>query len=269
MENLPLAKKRLGQHWLSDLNSLEAVRAAASLTDNDTVLEIGPGIGNLTKLLVERAARVVVVELDGQLADQLALIVSVNNLQVIKQDIMSFDLTTMPANYKVVSNIPFYLTSHLLKKLSESDNQASLVVLLVQKELAERAAAQTGATSLLSISLQYYWQVSLGQIVPARLFVPPPKVDSQILILKKRDQPIYPDVDRSVFFRVVRAGFAGRRKKLLNSLSAGLSLDKVITASILREATISPNLRAQNLTIEAWYDLYKAFLTITSPKPKS
>lgn len=255
---LPFAKKSLGQHWLHDESSLTAMCDAADVSADDVVLEVGPGVGTLTELLVKRAKRVVAVEFDEKLAHELPARVQASNLEVVQQDILRFDLTSLPAGYKVVANIPYYLTSNLLRVLSEAANPASRVVLLVQKEVAERVVAEPGDMSLLSVSAQFYWQVSLGRLVPAELFTPPPKVDSQILVLSRRDQPLFPDVDTKRFFRIVKAGFSGKRKTLLNSLSGGLAMSKTDTTAMLTKANITPSLRAQNLSITDWYNLYKA-----------
>lgn len=254
----PYAKKSLGQHWLNDQEALLAMCDAVEVHKDDTVLEIGPGLGTLTELLVERAAHVVAVEFDATLAVELPKRVPAANLSVVTQDILSFDLTALPVGYKVVANIPYYLTSNLLRVLSESANPPAQVALLVQKEVAQRVVAGPGAMSLLSVSAQYYWDVSLGMLVPAELFTPPPKVDSQILIMHKRQQPLFNDVDTKQYFRIVKAGFAGRRKTLLNSLSAGLQLSKPEVGELLERVGIAPNLRAQNLTLEQWHRIYQA-----------
>src|SRR6185295_7236194 len=156
------------------------------------------------------------------LAQKLPKRVPATNLQVVQQDILQFDLSRLSVGYKVVANIPDYLTSNLLRVLCESPNHFSKAALLVQKEVAKRVCAEPGDMSLLSVSVQFYCEAQLGAIVPARLFTPPPKVDSQILMLAYRSQPLFSDVDTKLFFRVVKSGFAQRRKTLLNSLSAGL-----------------------------------------------
>lgn len=256
---LPHTKKSLGQHWLQDDFSLEAMLVAAEITPNDTVLEIGPGPGTLTEKLVENASDVVAVEFDESLASELPVRVPAQNLQVVHQDILRFDLTTLPPNYKVVANIPYYLTSNLLRNLCESSNPFSAAAILIQKEVAERVCAQPGDMSLLSVSVQFYCEAWLDLLVPAELFTPPPKVDSQILKLTFRKEPLYPDVDTKVFFRVVKAGFSQRRKTILNSLSAGLHISKPQGIEILNQASINPSVRAQNLTLDDWYGLYRAY----------
>lgn len=237
---------------------------AADIQDGDTVLEIGPGLGTLTELLVERADRVIAVEFDQKLALELPRRVPDSNLTVVHQDILRFDLTTLPAGYKVVANIPYYLTSNLIRVLSESTNPPAQVALLVQKEVAERVAAAPGDMSLLSVTAQYYWEVGLGDVVPARLFTPPPKVDSQILALKHRSLPLFVDTDARSFFRLVKAGFSNRRKTLLNSLSGGLQLEKPAVHTLLESAVITPTARPQELSLEQWHALYKAHSSLHS-----
>jgi 16S rRNA (adenine1518-N6/adenine1519-N6)-dimethyltransferase len=256
MSELPYANKSLGQHWLTDFASLSAMCDAAQLNEADVVLEIGPGLGTLTELLVEGADRVVAVEFDEALARQLPKRVPASNLSVIQQDILRFDLTSMPADYKVVANIPYYLTSKLIRVLSESTNRPAYAVLLVQKEVAVRVAAGPGDMSLLSVTAQFYWETTKDILVPARLFTPPPKVDSQILVLKRRDTPIFPDVDPKEFFRLVKAGFSNRRKTLLNSLSGGLQLEKPAAKQLLESAGINPGARPQELSLDQWHGLY-------------
>jgi 16S rRNA (adenine1518-N6/adenine1519-N6)-dimethyltransferase len=262
MKELPQTNKSLGQHWLTDFSSLAAMCDAVSVQDGDTILEVGPGLGTLTELLVERADRVVAVEFDRKLAAELPKRVPDSNLEVVSQDILSFDLTSLPSGYKLVANIPYYLTSNLIRTLSESSNPPVAAAILIQKEVAERVAAKPGDMSLLSVTAQYYWEASLGIVMPARLFTPPPKVDSQILILKRRAQTLFPDVDPKQFFRLVKAGFSNRRKTLNNSLSGGLQLDKPAVLELLTAAGIKPTARPQELSLDEWYRLYQ---TVNSP----
>lgn len=224
----------------------------------DSVLEIGPGLGTLTEVLLERGATVTAVEFDHDLAVELPKRVQHNNLQVIKQDILSFDFTKLPQGYKVAANIPYYLTSNLLRVMCESPNSFSSAALLIQKEVAERVCAKAGDMSLLSVSVQFYCEATLGILVPAELFTPPPKVDSQILLLSYRQEPLFPGIDTKQFFRLVKAGFSQRRKKLRSSLSAGLAIEKPAAEQLLVQAGIDPNLRAQNLSLEDWHNLYLA-----------
>jgi 16S rRNA (adenine1518-N6/adenine1519-N6)-dimethyltransferase len=255
----PIPKKSLGQHWLDDEASLQAMLVTAEVGAADTVLEIGPGLGTLTRQLVAAAERVIAVEFDERLARELPGRVQANNLEIVQQDILRFDLTQLPTGYKVVANIPYYLTSNLVRMLSEASNPPQRVALLVQKEVAERIAAKPGAMSMLSVTAQFYWSVSLGPVVGAELFTPPPKVDSQIVGLTHRKSSLFPDVQPKLLFRIVKAGFGERRKTLRNSLSGGLHLTKEQVEQLLHAAKIDPGLRAQSLTLQQWHGLYLAY----------
>lgn len=250
-------KKSLGQHWLKDRQVLAGIADAADITPLDTVLEIGPGLGTLTSELLRRAEKVIAVELDGELADKLPGQFPGKTLQVINQDILEFDLSVLPKNYIVVANVPYYITSKIIQKLLTSDNKPKTTVLLIQKEVAERLAAEPGDMSILSISAQIYGEVELDQLVPAHYFTPPPKVDSQVVVVHTRATPLISPEDEKRFFRVVKAGFSSKRKKLRSSLSAGLGISKPEAEEILKSAGISPDDRAEALAINQWIDLMK------------
>lgn len=250
-------KKTLGQHWLKDDYYLEAVCEAGLVHEHDIVLEIGPGLGTLTKQLLAKGAQVIAVEKDEELASKLKSEIDSPRLTVIVGDILEFDLTKLPANYKVAANIPYYLTSNLMRVLSESKNPPKIISLLVQKEVAERIAANPGGMSLLSVSVQAYYEPHLEDVVPAQFFTPPPKVDSQIVQLVRLHEPAFKDMDAKVFFRIVKAGFSSRRKTLENSLSAGLQLEKDAARELLSKASINPTLRPQDLSLHDWLNLAK------------
>lgn len=256
---MQIPKKSLGQHWLKDEKALEYIADMAVIDSTDTVLEIGSGPGGLTKKLLEKDASVVAIELDANLAHELKQSIVSKKLKVIEADILKFDLSSLPKNYKVVANIPYYLTSKLLRTLSESSNPASLVVLLIQKEVAQRVAAEPGKMSILSVSVQLYFEPNLGAIIPSKLFIPPPKVDSQVIVLSRRAKPLFKDLDSKEFFRIVKAGFSEKRKKLRSSLSGGLGLSKEEADMLLNQAEINGDLRAEALSLEQWHRLYIEF----------
>lgn len=250
------AKKSLGQHWLRDPATLRAIVDAGKVVAGDSVLEIGPGQGSLTAELLRSGARVVAVELDERLARQLQEQFKGQAFILNMLSILDFDLSTLPKGYKVVANIPYYLTAHLLRLLCETPHAPDLAVLLVQKEVAQRVSSGRGDMSLLAVSVQIYYEVSLGVAVPAKMFTPPPKVDSQVLVLKRRAKPLFPGLDTKEFFRLVKAGFSNRRKTLLNSLSAGLQIPKDQTLELLQAANIRSTVRAQELSLDDWHTLY-------------
>lgn len=249
--------KSLGQHWLHDRRVLSHIADCAELAADDTVLEIGPGLGTLTSELLRRSQKVIAVEFDSELARKLPGQFPGKNLEVIESDILSFDYSTLPAGYKVVANVPYYITSKIVKSLMTASNKPSVAVLLVQKEVAERLAAAPGDMSILAVSAQLFAEVTLGDIVPAKLFTPPPKVDSRVVVLRTRTAPLFSDVSESEFFRVVKAGFSAKRKKLRSSLSGGLSISKQDVEQLLKKAAISPDSRAEELDLDDWYRLAK------------
>ena len=252
-----MPKKELGQHWLKDRDILAAIADDAELMPEDTVLEIGPGLGTLTSELLRRAGRVVAVEFDPDLARKLPGQFPGKNLQVVHEDILQFNLGSLPAGYKVVANVPYYITSKIIEKLMTAKNKPSLVVILVQKEVAERVAAGPGDMSILAISAQVFAKARLGVEVPREYFTPPPKVDSQVVILETLAAPLVAPEDEKAFFRVVKAGFAARRKKLRSSIAAGLAISKPAAEELLRHATINPDSRAEDLSIDDWLRLAK------------
>lgn len=262
-------KKELGQHWLYDQDVLEAMCDAIDASEADNVLEIGPGLGTLTTRLLMRGSKVRALEFDNILARDLKLNVtkllhqndvnsSLTRLEIIEGDIRTFDFTTMPTDFKVCANIPYYLTSNLIRLLCDTPNQPKQIAILVQKEVAERVTANNGKMSILACVAQFYYDCELGDIVPAKLFTPPPKVDSRILIMKKKAKPQF-DVDSKEFFKLIKAGFGEKRKTLRNSLSGGLRLTKDEAVKLLKIAKIEPMLRAESLTLADWYKIYQNY----------
>ncbi len=250
-------KKSLGQHWLKDPEILADIAEAAELTGDDVVLEIGPGLGTLTSRLLARANSVTAVEFDADLARKLPGQFPGKKLTVVNQDILQFDLNQLPKNYKVVANVPYYITSKIVEKLMTAENKPSIAVLLVQKEVAERIAAEAGNMSILSVSVQIFAEAELDIEVPRQFFTPPPKVDSQVVVLRTRDNLLIIPEDQRGFFRIVKAGFSAKRKKLRSSLSGGLGIDKSVAEELLKNAGISPDARAEDLAIEDWKRLLK------------
>lgn len=259
-----MPNKSLGQHWLYDRDVLAHIADCAELTSDDTVLEIGPGLGTLTSELLRRCNNVVAVEFDSELARKLPGQFPGKNLRVVQGDILSFDLTTLPSDYKVVANVPYYITSKIVQLLMTAHTKPTLAVLLVQKEVAERLAAKAGDMSILAISAQLFSSVTLGDVVPAALFMPPPKVDSQVVILRTRSQSLLTGVSEKDFFHIVKAGFSSKRKKLRTSLAGGLGIQKDVVESLLRSESIDLDNRAEDLSIEQWLALTRAWSQSTA-----
>lgn len=245
--------KGLGQHFLIDRNSLEAIMNAASPANSDTVLEIGPGLGVMTTELVQRAGRVVAVETDAVLAELLRRDAP-ENLEIAEEDFLLFDLNRLGKDYKVIANIPYYLTSKIFRLLMESSNPPSVMSLLIQKEVAERIAAPPGKLSVLALSVQYYGQPTVVQIVEKYKFWPAPKVDSAILRVAYTG-PAFP-ADRDKLFRLIKAGFGEKRKQLKNALAGGLNISSEAVAELLDQAKLSSTARAQELDMAAWKRMY-------------
>ncbi len=257
MSELPIAKKSLGQHWLHDTDALHSIVSAADIKPGEVVLEIGPGTGTLTDELIKAGAEVVALEYDNErFAELTKKYSSYESSQIFVQagDIRSYDLGSLPDNYKIVANIPYYLTANLMRKLTEDAHKPAVASLLVQKEVAERLAAKPGDLSVVAVATQYYYEVSVGEVIKAELFTPPPKVDSQVVILKLREHPLF-EADTKKFFEVVKAGFSERRKKLRSSLSGGLGISKAEAEELLQKAGVDSNKRAQELTLEDWYKI--------------
>ncbi len=254
-----MPNKSLGQHWLKDRLILEAIADCAELSKTDTVLEIGPGLGTLTSVLLQKAGQVVAVEFDEALARKLPGQFPGTSLTVRHENILDFDTDNFVHVYKVVGNIPYYITAKIVQKFSTCTNSPELMVLLVQKEVAERLAASPGSMSVLSVAAQLYNDVTLGPVVGAEWFTPPPKVDSQVVILKKRTADLVDRDEQKAFFRVVKAGFAERRKKLRSSLSGGLGISKEQVDRLLSACGLSPEVRAQELSIEQWKKVYSEY----------
>lgn len=252
-------KKSLGQHWLHDEVILQAIVDAAEIQTGDSVLEIGPGLGTLTEKLAVTAAEITALEFDQDLIKGLKIkFINTSQVKIVEGDIRTFNYNSMPAIYKIVANIPYYLTSHLIRSISETTNPPDLAVLLIQKEVAERLCALPGQMSILSITAQFYFECSLSTFVPARFFTPPPKVDSQVVVLRRRIEKLF-DLDEKDFFRLVKAGFSEKRKTLRNSLSGGLRIEKTEAEELLNIAGLVASKRAQELSLQDWFNLYTVY----------
>ena len=253
-------QKGLGQNFLNDPAVLARVVDAAQIQPGDTVLEVGPGLGSLTHMLAEHASRVVAVELDNHLVAVLEEILQpYPNVELVSADILEIKLSdffTEPG-WLAVANIPYYITSALLRHLLEAKTPPTRLVLTVQKEVAERICASAGEMNLLALSVQVYGKPSIAGKIPAGAFYPVPKVDSAVVRVDLYPEPLFPPDQLDQFFKLTKAGFSQKRKTLHNALSGGMHWDKARTGEVLTEAGIDPKRRAQTLSIEEWGELVK------------
>ncbi len=257
------ARKGLGQHFLVAVGVLRRIIAAADLTPDDTVIEVGPGLGVLTRELARNAGKVIAVELDDNLAALLKQSFSeMSNVQVINADILKIDPTVLLAgqkDYKVVANLPYYITAPVLRYFLEAHPRPKLMVVMVQKEVARTIVAKPGECSLLSVAVQFYGKPRIVAKVPSRAFHPVPGVDSALLRIDVYPQPAVPMAEKE-FFTLVRAGFTSPRKQVVNSLAQGLNLPKSEVLTLLAKTGISPQRRAETFTIEEWTQLCQMWL---------
>jgi 16S rRNA (adenine1518-N6/adenine1519-N6)-dimethyltransferase len=264
------ANKGLGQNFLVDEKVLEAILTAAELTPADTVIEVGPGLGFMTAALARRAGWVIAIELDNRLADILKETLPGDNIVIIKQDVLgtnpgallqagapNFPEAMKP--YKVVANLPYYITSPVLRHFLEASVKPERIVVMVQKEVAEAIVAGPGQRSVLSISVQFYGKPEIVAYVPAASFFPSPAVDSALVKIDVYPHPPFDVDDEGRFFKLVRAGFTAARKQAANSLAQGLGLKKAEVLVWLAGAGIDPTRRAETFTLEEWGSLWRVY----------
>ena len=267
-------QKSLGQHFLIDKAVLERILSAAELSHGDIVIEIGPGLGILTEGLAKRGARVIAVELDSKLIALLkkrlaafpdVKIIHADILKVTPQQLLQENLPAsgLILGYKVIANLPYYITSPVLGHFLEAQPRPSEMVVMVQKEVGEAIAAAPGKMRLLSVKTQFYSQPAIVSYVPAASFYPPPKVDSVILRLDVYSQPPIEVSDVASFFDIVMHGFRSPRKQLRNSLAHSLGMPPSQVASLLEKAGIEAKRRAETLSLEEWRELWKVFAPFT------
>ena len=273
-------KKSLGQNFLIDPAALQKVVNAGGVRRTDTVLEIGPGLGSLTRHLASQAARVIAVELDQNLIPILREVLTpFDNVEIIHGDILKLDpqilvrestnrqvsdipnhsiIQSFNPQYLVIANIPYYITSAVIRHLLESGHPPARLVLTVQREVAKRICANPPDMSLLALSVQVYGQPVIAAHIPASAFYPPPKVDSAVVRIDLYPEPRLPRPHLDTFFKLIKAGFSQKRKTLHNALSAGLSLPKEQIDSLLSIAGIASIRRAETLALEEWNRLVEA-----------
>ena len=257
-----LPRKSLGQHFLTDPNILRSIVDAAELPPHAVVIEVGPGPGTLTEYLAPSVGRLIAVELDDRLAAMLGeLYGGWEHVHIIHGDALKLSprellmQTGGLAPYHVLGNIPYYITSPLLRHYLEADLRPERMVFTLQLDVARRIIARPPRMSLLAVSVQVYATPTIVRKLPPGAFTPPPKVHSAVLRLDVLPEPLVPPSLRATFFRVVRAGFGQKRKTLRNSLSAGLHLPTDVIEAALRAADVEPRQRAQELDIPQWLRL--------------
>lgn len=246
------AKKSLGQNFLVNPGIIEKIVKAAELTDQDTVLEVGPGTGNLTRALVETGARVVAVEKDRRVIEDLNAEFSAAQIEIVEGDILEFDPNEsglVEGEYKIVANLPYYITSHFMRTVFEKWPLPTVLVLMVQKEVAQRMMTKPPDMNLLALSIQYYAEPEIITHVSRGSFRPEPNVDSAVIKLVPKKVRIHSEN----LFKIIRAGFSSKRKFLLNNLST--MFDKQVIMDALAKLDIDPKTRAENLSLEQWTSL--------------
>jgi 16S rRNA (adenine1518-N6/adenine1519-N6)-dimethyltransferase len=260
------AKKSLGQHFLTSPSAVMRIIEAAHLTKKDTVLEIGPGTGVLTKELFSHAGKVIAIEKDGALVVQLQETyrheIDAGMLEVIHGDILTIDRLShglFRASFKVVANIPYYITGAILRKLFSVEVLPTDIVLLVQKEVAERIARDT-KESILSLSVKAYGTPKYIHTVKAGSFSPPPKVDSAILAIEQISRDFFTDIKEVLFFDVIKAGFKSKRKFLINNIHSYGTKD--ILGNIFSHAGIPLTARAEDISLEKWHEIVAGIASI-------
>jgi 16S rRNA (adenine1518-N6/adenine1519-N6)-dimethyltransferase len=257
--------KSLGQNFLTDQSSLQEIVQIAEIDQRDNVLEIGPGLGNLTFMLAACAKEVIAVEIDPNLIPILeSIFANAGNVRIIHGDILNIRINEIiqGPEYVVVANIPYYITSALFRHLLEAENRPARMILTVQYEVAERICAQPGKMSLLALSVQVYGSPELKAKIPAAAFYPQPEVDSAVVRVDLFDTLPIESGQLDLFFRLAKAGFSQKRKTMRNALSAGMAWSKENTAEYLIRAGIDPQRRAQTLSLTEWITLTGVIETV-------
>lgn len=253
-----LPKKSLGQNFMHDPNTLEKIVATAQLMPDDTVIEVGPGTGQLTAELAKQARHVIAVEVDERmqpiLEDRFA---DTKNVYFVYEDILKTDVLKLVGtdDFVVVANVPYYITTAIISHLLENYRRPKRVVITMQYEVAQRIIAPVGDMSVLAVSVQFYGKPSIVSRLNPAVFWPRPNIDSAILAIDCYERPAVDVPSDKAFFKVVRAGFSQKRKQLRNSLSGGLGIKNKVAGMLLEHAEIDPSRRAETLSLQEWADL--------------
>ena len=248
------AKKSFGQNFLINESIVDEIVEKSNITNEDVILEIGPGLGTLTKKLLKVAKKVIAVELDQDMCNILKSRINDENLEIINQDILKLDINEITAKYgkiKVVANLPYYITTPIIMKLLENNYKISTITVMVQKEVGERLVASPNGKdySAITLSVNYYTKSEIIIDVPKENFLPSPKVDSVVVKLQLLDEPPVNIKEKEVLFKLIKAGFSQRRKTINNSLSSN-GFDKEKISNILKELDIDSKKRAENLSLQ-------------------
>lgn len=253
-----------GQNFLINEEVYDAVVVAAELRPDDLVLEVGPGLGFLTAKLAQKAGKVVAVELDDKLAAYLKTAIKTQNLgnvEIINRDILSLSLNlASETKYKIVANLPYNISSKFLRKFLTTDHRPDLLVLLLQKEVAERIVAKPGEMSLLALSVQFYAEAEIVREVPSKDFYPAPEVQSAVIKIKTRPKHVhFSQIEEKKFFQLAKFGFSAKRKMLKNNLSGGFHISTAEAQEKIENIGLAGKIRAEDLSVAEWLELYKQF----------
>ena len=264
-ERPPRAKKSLGQNFLVDGRVRAKIVDAADISPDDTIVEIGPGRGFLTKGLAEQAGRVVAIELDDALIPHLSeKFADCDNVKIIEGDARTADIECLvgkATEYKVVANLPYYAATPIVRRFLEATHKPTTLVVMVQREVGQEMTAPPGKMGILSVATQVYGSARIVTSVPPKAFRPSPNVTSAVLRIDTYSEPLVAFDSADTFFTLVRAGFSAPRKQIHNSLKNGLEIGSEQVMALLQSAGISPTRRAQTLSIDEWRDLYREYVS--------
>ena len=264
-ERPPRAKKSLGQNFLVDGRVRAKIVDAADISPDDTIVEIGPGRGFLTKGLAERAGRVVAVELDDGLVPRLReTFADSGHVEIVHGDARTINIDTLTGaarEYKVVANLPYYAATPIVRRFLEDEHRPTTLVVMVQREVGQEMTASPGKMGILSVATQVYGSARIVTSVPPKAFRPSPNVTSAVVRIDTYSEPLVAFDSADTFFTLVRAGFSAPRKQIHNSLKNGLEIGSEQVMALLQSAGISPTRRAQTLSIDEWRDLYCEYVS--------